>query len=300
MISLLNSYAKKDGPKDLERKNNTLKNPKNTETSQKMSDVYKKLSTSSTSAKIQSIQNVSPSNKTVTVKNDVEITTDEKESSSFSSTQSDEMEIENSVVNNTPKPSINNEKENKVNKTLHIRLENLKKARENQKKNLELKRSQNLNHPSSDNKKQLQQNKETSVKTLEEKKNEQNCVSEKENVKYKRKSKMEKYKLWNKDCYFISIDPPVKLPDESKTRYKICFKYFCAMDNKVKRKTICFGRKDMEYLVDHNNDERNKMWLSKQRGYYTPFHKNFWINYLLCSENSVNKAYNKCLEMLLQ
>lgn len=116
---------------------------------------------------------------------------------------------------------------------------------------------------------------------------------------YKRKSKMEKFAMWNKDCYFVSIDPPIPLPEESRTRYKIGFKYYCSIENKMKRKTIFFGKKDTQYFIDHKDENKNRLWLSKQRGYYTPFHKNFWINYLLCSETNIVKAYNKTIETLL-
>ena len=42
---------------------------------------------------------------------------------------------------------------------------------------------------------------------------------------YKRKSKMEKYKMWTNTTKFTSIDPPIDLPDGSRYRYKITFKY---------------------------------------------------------------------------
>lgn len=135
------------------------------------------------------------------------------------------------------------------------------------------------------------------ISNAADEKNQNQYVQKKKN--YKRKSKMEKFKMWNSDCYFVSIDPPVNTPEFSKSRYKISFKYFCGIDKKFKRKTVVFGKKDTEYLVDHGDEDRNRIWLSKQRGYYTPFHKNFWINYLLCSDKNIQKAYNKTLENLL-
>ncbi len=301
MISLLNAYSSNKNKKEENITSNSSKGGilKNSQTNQSIFNKNNTVSTSSNSRMNEVLKkNTSTVPQVCKVHVAQDISTDEKESSSFSSTQPDEksMEIEPAKI-----PEQNN------NNTLNIRLENLKKARENQKKNLELKK---LNKTSSvlpkkspvNNNNIL--NSKSSVQNTENKKTPNEHVEEEQNTpndkKYKRKSKMEKYKLWNKDCYFISIDPPVKLPDESKTRYKICFKYFSSPDNKVKRKTVCFGKKNIEYLVDHCDDDRNKMWLSKQRGYYTPFHKNFWINYLLCSEISINKAYNKALEILLQ
>lgn len=120
-----------------------------------------------------------------------------------------------------------------------------------------------------------------------------------EKTPYKRKSKMEKYKMWTKDSHFVSIDPPIALPDGERSRYKISFKYFDPIDKKTKKKTMNFGKQGVEYYVDHGNEDKNKIWLSKQRGYYTPFHKNFWVNCILCSELSVLKAYNKTLSVLL-
>jgi hypothetical protein len=39
-----------------------------------------------------------------------------------------------------------------------------------------------------------------------------------------------------------------------------------------------FGDRRIEYYIDHQDDEKNKVWLSRQRGSFTPFHKNFWVN----------------------
>lgn len=117
--------------------------------------------------------------------------------------------------------------------------------------------------------------------------------------KYKRKSKMEKYKMWTNDSRFVAIDYPIELTNSERSRFKVVFRYYDHSDKKIKRKTINFGKRDCEYLIDHNNDEKNKSWLARQRGYYTPFHKNFWISCLLCSENTVEKAYNKLISTLL-
>ena len=346
MLTLLSQYSKK--PQNLNNSiinnnNPVKKNQKDdfeeimTEIPQKQHVYQKKpstiISTQHFSQKIQPIQGsmheLYKKTLAIPVKNNEKhhvtttantISTDEKSTSSFTNSSSqevhhNEMEIE--------KKNTNDENVTDKKNTLNIRLENLKKARENQKskKNpttIHLPEQSSTNKKIDETPKENNQIKKTSSEVVvinplkrkiakleeEDQKHQQEQQQQQQQLpdekqKYKRKSKMEKYKLWNKDCYFISIDPPVKLPDESKTRYKICFKYFSAVENKVKRKTICFGRKDTEYFIDHNDDERNRIWLSKQRGYYTPFHKNFWINYLLCSELSVNKAYNKTLEMLL-
>ena len=110
---------------------------------------------------------------------------------------------------------------------------------------------------------------------------------------YKRKTGMEKYQMWTTKSYFISIDPPVKLPDGDRKRFKISFKYFDSHTSKEKKKTISFGESNVEYYIDHLDEEKNRRYLSRQKGYYTPFHKNFWVNCLLCSESSLIKSYNK-------
>lgn len=120
-----------------------------------------------------------------------------------------------------------------------------------------------------------------------------------EKLPYKRKTKMDKYKMWVGESRFVSIDPPTTLEDNFKNRFKIVFRYFDPIDKKIKKKTMTFGRKGVEYLIDHGNEQQNKIWLSKQRGYYTPFHKNFWVNCILCSEKNILKAYNKTLSILL-
>ena len=61
---------------------------------------------------------------------------------------------------------------------------------------------------------------------------------------------------------------------------------------------IIFGDRDTEYYIDHQDDQKNKIWLSKQRGYYTPFHKNFWVSCILCSESSTLKSYNKLMSTI--
>ena len=340
MLTLLSQYSKK--PQNLNNSiinNNSVKKNQKDDFEEIMTEIPQQsfqkkpstiISTQHFSQKIQPIQGSMHDlyKKTLTVppvKNNnnekqqpataTTISTDGKSTSSFTTSSQEannhhEMEIEKKHTGDNSTNVTTTDKKN----TLNIRLENLKKARENQKSKKNLLPDQNtknkkISETSKENKTDI---KNKSIETnplkrkiakLEEEDKQPNKEEEEEHTdekhKYKRKSKMEKYKLWNKDCYFMSIDPPIKLPDESKTRYKICFKYFSAVENKVKRKTICFGRKDTEYFIDHNDDERNRIWLSKQRGYYTPFHKNFWINYLLCSELSVNKAYNKTLEMLL-
>ena len=124
-------------------------------------------------------------------------------------------------------------------------------------------------------------------------------VESKKNAPIKKKSKMERYAMWTKDCYFIAIDPPVALPDSSRSKYKVSFRYYCGVDKKEKKKTVFFGKKSTEYFIDHHNDEKNKLWLSKQRGYYTPFHKNFWINRFLCSDITIQKSYGRTVSELL-
>jgi hypothetical protein len=313
MISLLSQYSKNNSSINNIPPNNS-KN-ENASSQNKLREMYSKV--------------VAKNGQNVTsklVKNNIieeNVDNDETDSSSFvTSSNNDETNFNNSsaVINN--KNVSNNEK----------RLENLKKAREahsnNKKKHDELiniskisdKKSAFTKNENFENqgRKNVIFAKTTNVNSLNTKKN-----TTRENIKeeyeqkinnndaridnednetkksYKRKTKLDKFKLWNKDCYFVSIDPPSKLPDTSKTRYKITFKYFCDNDKKIKRKTMFFGQKNIEYLVDHGDEDKNRLWLSKQRGYYTPFHKNFWINCLLCSEKNMLKAYNKAIEQLI-
>ncbi len=114
----------------------------------------------------------------------------------------------------------------------------------------------------------------------------------------KRKSKRELNELWTKDYKFISIDPPQE-NTQGIYRYSISFKFKDPTDGKIKKKSIKFGKKDVKYLIDHKNDVENRRFLNKQKGYYSPFNKNFWCVSLLCSDVSIQKAYTKLLSTVL-
>lgn len=114
----------------------------------------------------------------------------------------------------------------------------------------------------------------------------------------KRKTKRELNELWTKDYKFVSIDPPLE-NNEGIHRYSVTFKYRDPTDGKTKKKSIKFGKKDVKYLIDHKNDVENRRFLNKQKGYYSPFNKNFWCVSLLCSDVSIQKAYTKLLSTVL-
>jgi hypothetical protein len=116
--------------------------------------------------------------------------------------------------------------------------------------------------------------------------------------KKKRKSKSEINNSWTRAHKFFCIDPPTVCAN-GKYKYQVVFKYTDPNDGKVKKKTIRFGRKDKEYLVDHQDDQKNKKMLSNMKAYYCPFHKNFWVVHLLCQDISINKAYTKLLNGVL-
>lgn len=105
-----------------------------------------------------------------------------------------------------------------------------------------------------------------------------------------------KFESWG-TSELVSIDKPEAITGH-KQRFKVSFKYTDG-DGNVKRKTVRFGKSGSEYLVDHKDQMKNKMWLAKQRGYYTPFHKNFWVNCFLCSCDNIDDAYKTCLMKLL-
>lgn len=114
----------------------------------------------------------------------------------------------------------------------------------------------------------------------------------------KKKTKYDKFRAWG-ESRLVYIEFPERLENNPSARFKVGFKFKDSNDGKLKRKTVKFGKKGFEYLIDHQDTERNKKWLNKQRGFYTPFHKNFWIVNLLCSEKTLQQAYNRCLSVLL-
>ncbi len=121
-------------------------------------------------------------------------------------------------------------------------------------------------------------------------------VIKKENKK--RKTKTEINSSWTRLHKFISIDPPTELKGE-KYRYSVSFRYYDPADGKQKKKSIKFGSHDKEYLIHHKDDIKNKNMLGKMKAYYCPFHKNFWVVSLLCSDIFLSKAYTKLLNNVL-
>ena len=220
--------------------------------------------------------------------------------------------IQNSVQTTT-KQSLEDGKRQKEEEIKRIRIENLEKARKRkdckiqdekrengyihstkitlEKNNVISTNSNNIIKPEEEDdeeiKTQIADNTPPTLKSNDPKK------------PYKRKTKMEKYAMWSEGSKFVSIDPPITLPETEKSRFKISFKYYDPRDQKTKKKTMCFGKQDVEYLIDHGDDQKTKAWLSRQRGYYTPFHKNFWISCLLCTERNIMKAYNRAIATLI-
>lgn len=116
----------------------------------------------------------------------------------------------------------------------------------------------------------------------------------------KRKTKSEINNSWTRDHKLVSIDPPVENKSNPNIRYSVSFKFFSPDDNKVKKRTIKFGEAKKEYFIHHQDETKNKKMMSNFKAYYSPFHKNFWVLSLLCSENTLNKAYTKLLENIFK
>ena len=114
----------------------------------------------------------------------------------------------------------------------------------------------------------------------------------------KRRSKKEIQEQWTRDYKFVSIDPPSELPSGN-LRYQVSFKYFDPNDKKTKKKTLRFGKRGVQYFIDHKNDVENRRFLNRQKAYYSPFSKNFWIVSLLCTELSIYKSYTRLLSNVL-
>lgn len=126
-----------------------------------------------------------------------------------------------------------------------------------------------------------------------------NGENHQEQPKRKKLKESEKYELWTEEHKLLSIDPPSSLSDNAKItnlRYKISFRYFDPPSRRIKRKTIRFGKTDQEYFIDNGDTYKRKKLLAKFKGYYTPFHKNFWVTGLLCTENDIQTAYKKLRE----
>lgn len=116
----------------------------------------------------------------------------------------------------------------------------------------------------------------------------------------KRKTKTEINNSWTRDHKLISVDPPVENKTNPNIRYSVSFKFFSPADNKIKKRTIKFGEAKKEYFIHHQDEAKNKKMMSNFKAYYSPFHKNFWVLSLLCSENTLNKAYTKLLENIFK
>ncbi|HMW40262.1 MAG TPA: hypothetical protein PKD57_12725 [Saprospiraceae bacterium] len=119
-------------------------------------------------------------------------------------------------------------------------------------------------------------------------------------IQKKRKTKSEINNSWTRDHKLVSIDPPVENKTNPNIRYSVSFKFFCPSDNKIKKRTIKFGEAKKEYFIHHQDETKNKKMMSNFKAYYSPFHKNFWVLSLLCSENTLNKAYTKLLENIFK
>lgn len=116
----------------------------------------------------------------------------------------------------------------------------------------------------------------------------------------KRRTKTEINNSWTRDHKLVSVDPPIEYNGKQNSRYSISFKYYSPEDKKIKKRSVKFGDRNKEYFIHHQDETRNKKMMSNFKAYYSPFHKNFWILSLLCSESTINKAYTKLLENLFK
>ena len=115
-------------------------------------------------------------------------------------------------------------------------------------------------------------------------------------LKKKRIKESDKYDNWTENHKLLSIEPPLLLNQKNTNlRFKISFRYHDPSDGKSKRKTIRFGKKNQKYFVDDGDHTSRKKLMTRFKGYYTPFHKNFWVCALLSTEKNIYEAYTKLL-----
>lgn len=116
----------------------------------------------------------------------------------------------------------------------------------------------------------------------------------------KRRTKTEINNSWTRDHKLVSVDPPTEYTGKQNSRFCVSFKYYCPQDKKVKKRSIKFGDRKKQYFIDIQDEAKNKKMMSNFKAYYSPFHKNFWILALLCSENTLNKSYTKLIDNLFK
>lgn len=106
-------------------------------------------------------------------------------------------------------------------------------------------------------------------------------------------SKVKKFKpQWDTRYNLIEVQYPKEITnDKFKKRYKVSLTYK-NNENKIKNKTIRFGRKDVKEFVDDSDPNKKNKICGKLGNTHNLFHGNFWRLHLLNGpSNSMKENY---------
>ncbi len=106
-------------------------------------------------------------------------------------------------------------------------------------------------------------------------------------------TKVKKFKpQWDTRYNLIEVQYPKEISnDKFKKRYKVSLTYK-NNENKIKNKTIRFGRKDVKEFVDDSDPNKKNKICGKLGNTHNLFHGNFWRLHLLNGpSNSMKENY---------
>ena len=105
-------------------------------------------------------------------------------------------------------------------------------------------------------------------------------------TKENEKKRIKKKLLWNSAYTIKNVSCPVALDSKSiKKRYKLNLEY-ADNNNKLRKKTIRFGKNGVQEFIDDQNDEKKNRLLSKLGNTHNPLHANFWRFHLLNGDST--------------
>lgn len=101
--------------------------------------------------------------------------------------------------------------------------------------------------------------------------------------------------IWNVNWKFIKVDPPMQIKHPKiKKKYVITFRY--TDGSKVHQKTIKFGTQEQDDYIDHKDEKKREVTMTRIRNYDNPLKGNYWRYNLLNRYPNIIDAYTNFLK----
>ena len=101
--------------------------------------------------------------------------------------------------------------------------------------------------------------------------------------------------VWDVNWKFIKVDPPMQIKHpKMKKKYVITFRF--TDGQRIHQKTIKFGTQEQDDYIDHKDEKKREVTMTRIRNYDNPLKGNYWRYNLLNKYPNIYDAYTNFLK----